>query len=293
MLHNNYYRWQNNSDTSIIISTSYNTTIHQMFCFKYLLLLLSPGVLSLSPSSSKTSKDCRQQASDDNPIGISRRSCLSSAFGGFVSGSILLSSDQKGPINHRVAFASDLTTEVDNNGAEVYRTKLLQLIQSNKASEAEVLAAIEKLVPYDPSKKAAATFKDDLSGEWKLLWSAKAEAFSPLLKLPKPFKPDSFQYLGQASASEVGPDRVAQGLTGGALLGTSQLWLSSGVQTASDDPSVLEIYPPFRFEYGGRYQSGQSKKLLVEGTYLMLKMLTMCISGLCILSNKFYTPFSP
>jgi hypothetical protein len=192
---------------------------------------------------------------------------LSSAFSGFISGSILLLVDEPVSDNHRVAFASDLATETDDSGAEFYRTKLLQLIQSNKASEAEVLAAIEKLTPYDPSKKEAATFKDDLSGEWTLLWSAKAEAFSPLLKLPKPFKPDSFQYLGQASASEVGPDRVAQGLTGGALLGNSQLWLSSGVKTAADDPSVLEIYPPFRLEYGGRYQSGRSKRLLVEGMF--------------------------
>ena len=33
---------------------------------------------------------------------------------------------------------------------------------------------------------------------------------------------------------------------------------------APDDPSVLEIFPPFRFELGGRYQTGKPKTLVVE-----------------------------
>ena len=31
---------------------------------------------------------------------------------------------------------------------------------------------------------------------WELIWSAKAEAFSPLLRLPRPLKPESYQLLG-------------------------------------------------------------------------------------------------
>jgi hypothetical protein len=227
------------------------------------------AVLSLSSSSSSSSKNHLQPVIvgdvNNKEVNISRRNCLSSALGGLICGTALL---ERSNYRH-AAFAEDmLAAEVQSNSApaERYRTKLLQQIQYNQASEEEILKTIEQLVPYDPSNKAAATFEDDLSGEWKLLWSAKAEAFSPLLKLPRPFKPDSFQYLGQASAIEVGPGRVAQGLTGGLLLGSSQIWLSSGVKAASDDPSVLEISPPFRLEYGGRYQSGQSKALLVEGT---------------------------
>ena len=100
-----------------------------------------------------------------------------------------------------------------------------------------------------------------------MLWSIKAESFSPLLKLPKPFKPDSYQYLGYASDTEVGPNRVAQGLTNG-VLGSSQIWLSSDVRPlpGSDDKSTLEILPPFRLELGGRYKSGKDKIKLVEAT---------------------------
>ena len=166
--------------------------------------------------------------------------------------------------NDNFAFADP--GEDSNPSNTSCRSQLLELIESGKATDSEILTAIEHLVPLDPSKKAAATLSDDLDGEWKLLWSAKAEAFSPLLRLPRPLKPDSFQYLGNAAAAEVGPGRVAQGLTGG-VLGTSQIWLSSGTKVAPDDPSMLEIFPPFRLEVGGRYQSGRSKALLVEGEH--------------------------
>jgi hypothetical protein len=76
------------------------------------------------------------------------------------------------------------------------------------------------------------------------MWPAKADAFSPLLKLPKPLKPDSYPYLRKPAAAEVGQARVAQGLTGG-ILGPMQLWLSSGVTPSLQDPSVLDILPPF------------------------------------------------
>eukprot|EP00555_Chaetoceros_dichaeta_P013703 CAMPEP_0198264258 /NCGR_PEP_ID=MMETSP1447-20131203/14982_1 /TAXON_ID=420782 /ORGANISM="Chaetoceros dichaeta, Strain CCMP1751" /LENGTH=267 /DNA_ID=CAMNT_0043953135 /DNA_START=166 /DNA_END=972 /DNA_ORIENTATION=- len=207
---------------------------------------------------------------------MSRRSCLTTrakAAAGLLGGGVIFGF-MRGP-----AFATDTldTVKTDTTNPsksksesliETNRNILLQLIRpSNKSSinvnEAEVLNAIENLVPFDPSVHKGATMKEDLDGEWELLWSAKAEAFSPLLKLPKPFKPDSFQYLGNAAAAEVGIDRVAQGLTGG-ILGQSQLWLSSGVRASSEDESMLEILPPFRFEVGGRYQSGKAKKRLVE-----------------------------
>jgi hypothetical protein len=135
-------------------------------------------------------------------------------------------------------------------------------IKSNK-SEQEVMKIIDQVVTLDPAQGRGATLSEDLSGEWKLVWSAKADGFSPLLKLPNPLKPDSYQYLGGPAADEVGADRVAQGLTGG-ILGPTQFWLSSGVAPSSQDPSVLDILPPFRFQVGGRYQSGKPKTTIVE-----------------------------
>jgi hypothetical protein len=219
-------------------------------------LMEESKALSLSPS---THSKGHRQSIEQMPISsspMSRRSCLRTAAGGLLMGTVVLTGDDKSD----VVWAEDTIQSV---GLGEYRSRLLQLIQSPSASETEVLNVISKLTPLDPSKQAAATMKDDLDGEWKLLWSAKAEAFSPLLKLPKPLKPNSFQYLGQAAETEVGADRVAQGLTGG-VLGNSQLWLSSSVKTSPDDPSVLEIFPPFRLEVGGRYQSGKVKNLLVE-----------------------------
>ena len=189
---------------------------------------------------------------------MSRRSCLTKVVGGL---SLVATAAATGV---KPSFAEELPPP-SSESFETSRTRLMQLIRDpiSSGNEAQVLAAIEDLVPFDPSQKKGAALVEDLDGEWELLWSAKAEAFSPLLKLPKPFKPDSFQYLGSAAAAEVGPDRVAQGLTGG-ILGPKQLWLSSGVRTSSSDASILEILPPFRFEVGGRYQTGAPKKRLVE-----------------------------
>mmetsp|Transcript_21947 Transcript_21947/g.51750 ORF Transcript_21947/g.51750 Transcript_21947/m.51750 type:complete len:393 (+) Transcript_21947:84-1262(+) len=168
------------------------------------------------------------------------------------------------------------TVELRSSGDEGNRIKLrnrlLQLIssKSTREEEAEILDTIQQLQQYDPTKGQAATktYNSDLDGEWKLIWSIKADAFSPLLKLPPPFRPMSYQYLGEAAASEVGPDRVAQGLTGGLLVGQSQVWLSSGVRNNvdnnGDDPSTLDILPPFRLQYGGRYRSNKPKTTIVE-----------------------------
>lgn len=140
------------------------------------------------------------------------------------------------------------------------RQQLLDAI-SRKASDEEIIGIIRSL--KDPSNGRAALLPDRLEGEWELIWSYGAEAFSPLLTLPRPFRPDSYQYFGSAAAKEVGEGRIAQGLTGG-LLGTNQLWLSSGALPFAEDPSVLEIQPPFRFQIGGRYETGKAKKTIVE-----------------------------
>jgi hypothetical protein len=96
------------------------------------------------------------------------------------------------------------------------RNQLLSAI-ARRASDDEVINVIRHL--RDPSNGRAAMYPDRLDGQWELIWSYKAEAFSPLLKLPKPFKPDSYQYLGSAAEGEVGAGRISQGLTGG-ILGT-------------------------------------------------------------------------
>ena len=140
------------------------------------------------------------------------------------------------------------------------RDQLLTAI-ARGAPDDEVIDIIMNL--KDPSDGKATMYPDRLDGQWELIWSYKAEAFSPLLKLPRPFKPQSFQYLGSAAATEVGEGRIAQGLTNG-ILGNNQLWLSSGAIPFEADPSVLELQPPFRFELGGRYGSGVPKKTIVE-----------------------------
>jgi hypothetical protein len=139
------------------------------------------------------------------------------------------------------------------------RDQLLDAI-ARKDTDEEMITLIEGL--KDPSK-GVATYSDRLEGCWELIWSYKAENFSPLLKLPQPLRPESYQYFGTAAASEVGEGRIAQGLTGG-VLGSSQLWLSSGSIPLSEDPSILEIQPPFRFELGGRYGTGKPKKAIVD-----------------------------
>lgn len=143
------------------------------------------------------------------------------------------------------------------------RSKLLQAIKGSR-SDSEVLEAIDLLIPLNPAKQGSdETCRVDLDGEWKLIWSMNDD-FSPLLRIPKPFKPDSYQYFGRAASIEVGEGRVAQGLTGG-IFGTSQAWLSSGIEpTGTDDPYALEIEPPFRLQIGGRYLTGKAKTTIVE-----------------------------
>ena len=233
------------------------TMLHSRLAFFLLAALIGREVTCLSLGNTNA-----RVVDVENENSMSRRSCLTKVVGGV---SVFCAAAAATGVRPTLAAESSTTPseEAPSEPLESNRRRLMELIQQKASNEVEIMAAIENIVPFDPSKKKGASLAKDLDGEWELLWSAKAEAFSPLLKLPKPFKPDSFQYLGSAAAGEVGPDRVAQGLTGG-ILGQKQLWLSSGVRTSSSDDSVLEILPPFRFEVGGRYQTGTPKKQVVE-----------------------------
>ena len=141
--------------------------------------------------------------------------------------------------------------------AETERERLLRLIAAD-APESDVLSAIDAIVPLDPSKGAAAS-SELLDGEWLLLWSAKATAFSPLLALPRPIRPRSRQLLGPPAASLVGAGRVVQLLD---LPAATEIILSSGVRPAAADGASLEIFPPFRLETS--LLGGLARNTLVE-----------------------------
>jgi hypothetical protein len=143
---------------------------------------------------------------------------------------------------------------------DTVRSNLLNAIRESKPEE-QVLSLIQQLLPFN-SEYSNDTLQD-LDGEWKLIWSANDD-FSPLLKLPYPFKPESYQYFGKAAAKEVGVGRVAQGLTGG-IFGKKQLWLSSGIEPL-DKQGAFEIEPPFRLELGERPGTtyANDKRIIVE-----------------------------
>jgi len=185
----------------------------------------------------------------------SRRQAVSTIFTSIVTGGTIAATSTWPMSESSLANAAVTPATTSNRG------DLLSAI-ARKASDEEVIGIIQTL--KDPSNGRGAANAKALEGEWELLWSYKAEAFSPLLKLPKPFRPESYQYFGSAAAKEVGEGRIAQGLTGGILGSGNQLWLSSGAVPMKDNPSVLEIQPPFRFEVGGPYLSGKPKTTLVE-----------------------------
>ena len=141
---------------------------------------------------------------------------------------------------------------------EPARQALLDAI-ADDAPDADVLRAIETLVPLDPSKGRAAS-EAALDGKWRLLWSFGADKFSPLLGLPRPIRPTSLQLLGDPATATVGKGRVANLLC--FPLGV-RLLLSSGVLPAPDGPpSTLEIFPPFRLEVDAL--GGAARTQLVE-----------------------------
>ena len=212
---------------------------------------------------------------DTETATLSRRHLFGQvASAAVASSSVLLNPD----ISHAKVVSKPLTSNSKSSSPE--REALLNAI-TNKESDDIVLAAIEKLIPLSPLKgdserlselkadlKAVnkAAYSSALDGEWKLLWYNKSD-FSPLLKLPDPLRPDSYQYFGKSAEQEVGEGRVAQGLVGGVLniLGKdTELWLSSGAIAEDSHPSTLGIYPPFRFELGQLPGSTKPKRIIVE-----------------------------
>jgi len=133
---------------------------------------------------------------------------------------------------------------IETSQGPLERKQLLQAI-SSRVSDEEIAAAIQSLEAFDPSKGKAATV-DELGGTWELIYSVNAEAFSPLLNLPKPIRPASIQLLGQDAAVRVGDGRVAQVLKFPII--PLSLVLSSVAVPVEANPSTLEIFPPFRLE---------------------------------------------
>lgn len=185
---------------------------------------------------------------------LSRRSVFTQCLSSAILGSILLLE-----LAPNTANAADLETNSERRQLqrEKARSNLLNAIQESK-SESEIMKLIQELMPFNPEQEyyasslsSSSSLLNGLDGEWKLVWSANDD-FSPLLRLPYPFKPESYQYFGSSAAIEVGEGRVAQGLTGGILGKSSQLWLSSGIDIMDDSKGRIEIEPPFRLELGSR-----------------------------------------
>ncbi|KAL7487105.1 hypothetical protein ACHAW6_012707 [Cyclotella cf. meneghiniana] len=194
---------------------------------------------------------------------LSRRQLFSQAISSLVSCTVILGDPY---IADAKVVSSPSKNNVPSDINSPQRDALIQVL-SNKSSDPVVLQAIENLIPLNPMKaKGAANYANALNGEWKLLWYNKSD-FSPLIELPSPFRPDSYQYFGDVAAKEVGAGRVAQGLTGGVLsaLGPNkELWLSSGAVAKEDDSSILEIYPPFRLQLGQTPGSSVAKQTIIE-----------------------------
>jgi hypothetical protein len=148
------------------------------------------------------------------------------------------------------------------------RAALLVLLATSPANDdPAVAAAVEKLVPLDPSRGAAAT-SAALGGRWRLVWSANADAFSPLLDLPPQLRPESLQLLGStAEAAGCGAGRIAQVLDF-PLPFLPVLRLSSSARPDPDDARTLEILPPFRLETlpGDSGGSGGGRTLAESGS---------------------------
>ncbi|KAG8459009.1 hypothetical protein KFE25_006554 [Diacronema lutheri] len=141
------------------------------------------------------------------------------------------------------AGASDVDAQ-----REARRAELLRLIASGAPDE-RILAQIDALVPYDPSRGRGAV-DGALAGTWDLLWT-KDEAPAAVQLVRKTLhQPVGTQLLGDAAAPRFGAGRVAQLLDVGAV----RFELSSGATPAPDDARVLQIFPPFRFDalVGGR-----------------------------------------
>ena len=216
-------------------------------------------------SAAATSKNDETNA---DAVVVSRRRLVSQTFASLVATNFILGSNNQ-PASAKVVASPFTSIDATSSAASIpqERGALLQAITS-KSSDEVVTQAIQNLIPLNPLKSSSPSeYSSALDGEWKLLWYNKSD-FSPLLKLPSPLRPDSYQYFGKIAEQEVGEGRVAQGLVGGvvAFSGGSkkELWLSSGAVASKDDPSVLEIYPPFRFQLGETPGSSTPKSTIVE-----------------------------
>ncbi|KAL1507533.1 hypothetical protein AB1Y20_007157 [Prymnesium parvum] len=174
---------------------------------------------------------------------------MSAALLALLAGCSALPTPRQPPISRRTAvcaaaalpFARSSRASVEDSG----RARLLAAIARGEGVE----AAIDGIVALDPSNGRGAT-DAALAGRWRLLWSANAAAFSPLLQLPSAVRPQSYQLIGAAAErAGVGSGRIAQLLE--LPLGAT-VELSSAVLPSS--PSVLEVFPPFRLQLllGGR-----------------------------------------
>lgn len=122
------------------------------------------------------------------------------------------------------------------------RSRLLASIAAG-APDGQILAQIEALVPYDPSRGRGAR-EPALAGTWALLYT-KDEAPAAVQFLRRTLhQPVGTQLLGDAAAPLVGEGRVAQLLDVGGV----RFELSSGAAPAPDDARVITISPPFRFD---------------------------------------------
>ncbi len=218
-------------------------------------------------SAAASSRDDAEATSKEDKI-VSRRRLVSQTFTSLVATNLVLGSNNQ-PASAKVVASPFTSIDAVSAAASVpqERDALLQAITS-KSSDEIVTQAIQNLIPLNPLKSSSPSeYSNALDGEWKLLWYNKSD-FSPLLKLPSPLRPDSYQYFGKIAEEEVGEGRVAQGLVGGvvALSGgpKKELWLSSGAVASKNDPSVLEIYPPFRFQLGETPGSSTPKSTIVE-----------------------------
>lgn len=218
--------------------------------------------LTTSSNDGETDRAAKTLSPDEQ---VSRRRLFSRTFTSLVATNLILGNNSQPASAKVVAYPFSTIDAAASVPQE--RNELLQAI-SNKSSDEVVAQAIQNLIPLNPLKSSSASeYSNALDGEWKLLWYNKSD-FSPLLKLPSPLRPDSYQYFGKIAEQEVGEGRVAQGLVGGvvSLSGGSnkELWLSSGAVASKDDPKVLEIYPPFRFQLGETPGSTAPKSTIVE-----------------------------
>lgn len=191
-----------------------------------------------------------------NKLSSRREALVAGATSAVATAAALLS-----PSPSRATDSSDLLTV---EGGPPEREALIKAI-ATKETDAVVADLIAKLEPLDPSKGNGAA-APELGGTWELVYSVNAEAFSPLLNLPKPIRPTSLQLIGDDAAREVGDGRVAQVLNFPIV--PLSLLLSSGAIPVKKKLTTLEIFPPFRLEvvWGdeslrrpGRFAKGKGK----------------------------------